>query len=112
VVGWLLHPGSTDRYTEICVYVAQGLMREVVVVLPEDEEVGEGRSLLQVRRRRRTCTDKVRSHRAAAATIHFSCVHYITTYYNNIPLQFDYCDTRICAQDVTRSENITNECTL
>jgi len=52
------------------------------------------RSLLQERRRRRrrrrrTCTDKVRSHRAAAAaTIHFSCVHYITITII-IPLQFE-----------------------
>lgn len=89
-------------------------MREVVAVLLADEAAaGEGRSLLQERHRSRsrcTCTDKVRSHRAATATIHFSCVHYITIII--IPLQFDYCDTRICAQDVTRSENITNECTL
>jgi len=62
------------------VCVAQGLMREVVAVLAADEAESEGRSLLQEHRRRsrRTCTDKVRSHRAAAATIHFSCVHYIT----------------------------------
>jgi len=33
-------------------------------------------------------------------------------YNNNSPTIRDYCDTRICAQDVTRSENITNECTL
>jgi hypothetical protein len=40
-------------HRNMCVCVAQGLMREVVAVLP-DEAAGEGRSLLlQVRRLRR-----------------------------------------------------------
>lgn len=86
-------------HRNMCVCVAQGLMREVVVVLPADKAVGEGRSLLQVRRRR-TCTDKVRSHRAAAAaTIHFSCVHYYIT----IIIIFPYNSTIVIQESVHRT---------
>lgn len=110
MVGWLLHPGSMDWYTEICVCCPGVNERSRCGITGRGDGGGGGRGQITVRASSssssssssslaRTRCDPIVPPPPPPLCIHFSCVHYIT-----IIIIFPYNSTIVIQESTGRDE--------